>query len=102
LDEEIVNKIAVGVADEITKRFQKVYASYRSDTADDIQNIIISLREARDCVSPEKQIDEAIDLVVGLRANLLELQEAVDNNAGVWVSDMRDEVVGVVVASVLS
>jgi|ETNvirenome_6_85_1030632.scaffolds.fasta_scaffold01209_18 hypothetical protein len=97
-------RIAEGVADDLQKKFAAMFATYRSQTATEIQEIIDALREAKEnLVDPENlEIDAVIDQVVNLRAGLLELQEGVDDGTGVWSHEVRSEVVRKIVTAIAS
>ena len=82
-------------AEDLQSKFAKVFALYRSDTAEQIREAIgiIQEIEASEGETSEARIADVKEKVIEIRAGLLELQECVDENTGVWSSEIKDHLV---------
>jgi hypothetical protein len=90
--ERMTGTIVRSATEEVQKRFAKMFAAKRAELNDSIREMIDFIQENGEDTS----VDYLKEKLVELRAELVDLQEGVDESAGVWSDEIRNDVMKVI------
>lgn len=93
---EVVDRMAMSIADQVATdlqaKFAKMFAGYRAGVSDRIRDMTVRINECDEENGEKFNAEDFKADLVEIRAELVDLQDGVDDNTGIWTPEVKDEV----------